>query len=209
MKTQLSHNLMVGLLFFAALAMLAFFTIVSEDGPFASQGKQIVAFFDTAEGIKAGSRVTVVGVPSGLVRSVDLVPVDANRKFVGADSPEKVGQRVALTIELTKELVFYENYSIDIKAASLLGGRIVAIYPGSSFPETAPYTQEEEQGNEQKAFEAIPVFFAKGEGFFTESVLRQYLEARDRMGYVELQGQAAGDPVAGLAEIISENRKKC
>ena len=190
--------------------MLGFFTIVSKSGPFAPSGKQIVVFFNSAEGIKLGSRVTVIGVPGGSVESIDLIPVDKERKMVASDSPDKVGQRVAVTLEMTKELVFYENYSIDIKNASLLGGKVVSIDPGSAVKTIEPEDEgedesEEEKQNKKKLNEVIPVL-SVSVGAFSGSAVEQLLERRGEENFVELQGDSAGDPVAGLSELISENR---
>ena len=190
---------MVGLLFFGALFMVGFFTIVSQSGPFAERGSQMLLFFDNAEGIKEGSRVTVLGVPSGLVESVDLVSVDDDDRVVADDSPERVGQRVAITIELRNEVVFYENYAVAIKNESLLSGKIISIDPGSA---RAP------AGGEAPAVIkvlSIPVADLAARG---QTALAYFIENRDTAiaGMQELQGESAGDPVAGIAELISENR---
>ena len=207
---KLSQNITVGLLFFGALFMIGFFTIVSKSGPFAPSGKQIVVFFNSVEGIKVGSTVTVIGVPGGSVESIDLIPVDKERKMVALGSPERVGQRVAITLEMTRELIFYENYSIDIKNASLLGGKVVSIDPGSAIKTIEPEDEEKSENKEgetpkQKFNEPITVLFIST-GAFSGSALEQLLEKRKEQNFVELEGNSAGDPVAGLSELISENR---
>ena len=215
MKT--SQNITVGLLFFGALFMIGFFTISSEDGPFASSGKQIVAFFDNAAGIKIGSKVTIIGVPGGRVMAIDLISVDKDRRFVADNSAERVTQRVAITLELKKDLVFYENYSIDIKNASLLGGKVVSIDPGSAIQaleltktKAKPPKKdikEENQGESEDDVSSPINVFAIRIGTFSDTTLAQYLEARDDGKFVELQGNATGDPISGLSELISENRQ--
>ena len=196
---KLSQNIAVGLLFFGALIMLGFFTIVSERGPFSATGKKIVVFFDNAEGIKVGSSVTVIGVPEGVVSNIDLIPVDKDKFMVEANSNLQIGQRVAITMELRRELVFYENYSIKIKNASLLGGKVVSVNPGSSLS-----TTEDPLNPEQH--ERIAVLAVEDTGLFVGSALEQFLEKRKGESFVELQGKSTGDPIAGLSEIISENR---
>ena len=207
---------MVGLLFFGALFMIGFFTIVSKSGPFSPSGKQIVVFFNSISGIKVGATVTVIGVPAGSVEAVDLIPVDKERKMVASDSKERIGQRVAITLEMRRELVFYENYSIDIKNASLLGGKVVSIDPGSAIEtietieaEDADQSKEaigeEQEASKQRLNESIPVL-SVSVGAFSGSALEQLLERRAEGSFVELQGSSAGDPVAGLSELISENR---
>lgn len=190
-----SQNLLVGLLFAGALFMVGYFTIISESGPFAVPGRSIVVFFDNVEGVREGTPATILGVPSGTVRSVELVPVDADKTVVAADSPQQAGQRVAVTIELKREVLFYENYSIDVSNASLLSGKIIAIDPGSA--------QGEPGGLPADRIEilTIPSTLVPG-----ESALAYLLRQRDLQSFTELQGSNAGDPIAGLSELISENR---
>lgn len=189
--------MLVGLLFFGALFMVGFFTIVSQSGPFAERGKQLLLFFDNAEGIKEGSRVTVLGVPSGLVEAVDLVSVDAANNVVTDDAPERVGQRVAVTIELREDVVFYQNYIVAIKNESLLSGKVISVDPGSARPDGSDDTIQEIRVLAVSASELS----SRG-----QSALDYYIENRDGLEFVELQGEASGDPVAGIAELISENR---
>ena len=93
------QNILVGLLFFGALALVGYFTIISESGPFAPRGEQMVLFFDTADGVKKGSAVTILGVPAGTVAAVDLVSVDVKNHPVESTSPDRIGQRVAISID--------------------------------------------------------------------------------------------------------------
>ncbi|MCB1323974.1 MAG: MCE family protein [Spirochaetales bacterium] len=190
------QNLLVGILFFGALTMVGYFTIVSESGPFASRGRQMVVFFDNAEGVKAGSRVTVLGVPAGLVDNIELVPVDAEGRVVPVDSPDRVGQRVAITLELKQQVVFYENYNIEIKNESLLSGKVISINPGSSRP----------RDGAAGAREIEVLMPAVSELAEKNQTALAYLLDRGGENAPRLQGSAAGDPVAGLAELITENR---
>ncbi|MBX7056462.1 MAG: MlaD family protein [Leptospirales bacterium] len=191
------QNLLVGLLFFGALMMVGFFTIVSQSGPFAARGRQYVLFFDNAEGVKTGSRVTVLGVPSGLVDSVDLVAVDQANHPVASDSAERVGQRVAITIELQKEVVFYQNFRVAIKNESLIAGKVISIDPGS-----ARANERGESAELVEVFSASPGELSEND----QTALERYLAAGEG-GRVRLEGVASGDPVAGIAELISENRQ--
>lgn len=197
------QNVIVGLLFFGALGLVGYFTIISESGPFATQGNQVVLFFDNADGVKIGSRVTVLGVPAGRVIAINLVSVNADGEPLDDSSAEQVqsriGQRVAITAELQRSdpVVFYENYSIEVKNESLLSGRIVAINPGSALP-----------GADGKAPAVIPVL-AVSSGTLSErgqTALQYHLEQRSTAGYRDLQGRVTGDPIAALSEMIAENR---
>lgn len=185
------QNLMVGVLFFGALALVGFFTIVSDFGPFALPGKQMVVFFDNAEGLKIGSRVTVLGVPSGLISDIALVPVDVARKPVNEDSPLKVAQRVAVTIELKKPVYFYKNYSIAIKNESILAGKVVAIDPGNAGVGDV---------------ERLELFSISARDVSrNKTALKMRLENPDIKN--DLEGISSGDPLAGVSELIEENRE--
>lgn len=193
------QNLLVGILFFSALALVGYFTIVSESGPFASRGNQMVVFFDNAEGVKQGSNVTILGVPSGKVERVNLVAVDAQNRVVDAQAPERVGQRVAITMELKKNIVFYSNYKVAIKNESILSGKIIAIDPGNSLPDrkTGEIATE------------VPIHTVSVAQLSREdtTALKHFLANRGSADYIDLQGESSGDPVAGIAEMISENRR--
>ena len=192
------QNIMVGVLFFGALFMVGFFTIVSQSGPFAERGNQMLVFFDNAEGIKEGTRVTVLGVPSGLVESVDLVSVDENARVVDDGDEARVGQRVAITLELRKDVVFYENYNVAIKNESILSGKVISIDPG-----TARGTGNQRVPEIQVL--SLPTSELASQG---QTALDYFIENRETVAAHkhELQGESAGDPVAGIAELISENR---
>jgi phospholipid/cholesterol/gamma-HCH transport system substrate-binding protein len=191
------QNLIVGILFFGALVILGYFTIVSESGPFAAAGNRLVVFFDNAEGIKEGSRVTVLGVPLGKVISIDLVDVDENGDPVDPVSSHRVGQRVALTAELRDEVIFYNNYFIALKNESILSGKILAIDPGRS-----------SGGETDLPVPRIPVFFISASELEDANMtaLEYTLAMRKKREFVDLQGTSSGDPIAGLSQLLDENR---
>ncbi len=192
------QNTIVGILFFGALSLLGYFTIVSDSGPFAKQGHRVVVFFDNAEGIKEGARVTVLGVPMGKVISIDLVNVDSEGHPVTSDSNRRVGKRVALTAELKKDIVLYQNYSISLKNESILSGKILAIDPGSAGSD-----------NPDEWVPRIPVLFATAMELEEQhmSALEYTLAMDSRREFVMLFGVSSGDPLAGLSRLIDENRE--
>lgn len=191
------QNLIVGILFFGALIILGYFTIVSDSGPFAVSGNRVVVYFDNAEGLKDDARVTVLGVPLGKVISIDLVDVDENGDPVDSDSPERVGQRVAISAELKEEVIFYNNYLIALKNESVLSGKIVAIDPGRSMDLES-----------HEVVPRIPVFFITASELddANMSALDYTLAMRKKREFVDLQGESSGDPIAGLSRLIDENR---
>lgn len=191
------QNFIVGILFVGSLALVGYFTIISESGPFAKKGKQLVVYFDDAEGIKIGSKVTVLGVPAGTVVNMDLVSVDKNNLPVSDGSPNRVKQKVAMALELKKDIIFYENYSIVIKNESILSGKVVSIDPGNSEPTKGRYPKKLDI-KWYSSFEAEKL---------GRSAIKLNLEdIREKRTSILLSGQNSGDPIAGLSELISENR---
>ncbi len=195
------QNILVGLLFFGALAIIGHFTIFSSSGPFAASGSRMVLYFDNADGIKEGSKVTVLGVPAGSVSDVSLVPVDKDNRVVPFQSPATVGQRVAITIEVRRPVVFYRNYAVAIKSESLLGGKLVAIDPGTAIDRKT-----------QKSFDRMEIPSYTPDELKRQSTTALELEMKRRSlapqlaALNDLQGTTTGDPVAGLAEILEDNR---
>ena len=197
--------LLIGLLFFGALSLIGFFTIVSTKGPFAPKGKYLVIFFDNADGIKLASSVNVLGVTNGDVKAIDLIFADKNREIVRSNSDKKVGQRVAITIEILKDIVFYENYVIEIKNSALLGGKAVSIDPGTSIKSSNKNKETDVDIKNNKILNVL--YLTKSS--FSSSILEEYLNIFDKKpgNYVHLNGTNTGDPIAGISELVSENRQ--
>ncbi len=192
------QNLIVGILFIGSLALVGYFTIISDSGPFAKKGKQIVIYFDQAEGIKIGSKVTVLGVPAGTVVDMDLVSVDQNNIPVSDSSSERVKQRVAIAIELKKDLVFYENYNISIKNETILSGKVVAIDPGRS---------ESINGKYPKRLNIKWYNTSELELLGKSAIKSNIHDIIQKKTDIVLSGINSGDPIAGLSELIEENRE--
>jgi phospholipid/cholesterol/gamma-HCH transport system substrate-binding protein len=193
------QNFVVGVLFAGSLALVGYFTVISESGPFARKGQLLVLYFDHAEGVKAGTRVTVLGVPAGTVTDVELVSVDAQGRPVPDDSDRRSRQIVGITVELKKPVVFYSNYRISLKNESILSGKVVAIDPGTASVKTGPLP-------ERLQVAWIDPLEASAKGKSAAQLTLERLDQESEQAITVLQGQNAGDPVAGLAEMISENR---
>lgn len=196
------QNFVVGILFAGSLGLVGYFTVLSDSGPFSSPGKQLVLYFDHAEGVKAGTRVTVLGVPAGTVTAIELVSVDNAGLPVPDDSQSRSRQIVGITIELKKPVVFYSNYRVSLKNESILSGKVVAIDPG---------TTRVSHGPSPERLDVVwidPAELSQTGRSASEYSLDRLAANRDAGQQTAiLQGQNAGDPVAGLAELISENRE--
>ena len=75
---KLTQIFLVGSLFFVALGIVGYFTIITEGGPLKKELHTMQIYFPNSEGIKLGSKVTVQGVPYGYVSKVNLVQFDTD-----------------------------------------------------------------------------------------------------------------------------------
>lgn len=109
------NELIVGLVFFAAMGVLGYYTIVRGELFDTREYYSITVIFEDVEGLVTGDKVLVNGVESGSVTLIDLL--DDGKVIVG--------------IKLFRSFNFYQNYRIILKNQSALGGRVITIYPGS------------------------------------------------------------------------------
>jgi len=108
------NEFIVGVVFFFAMAVLGYFTIIK--GSFFDSKKyyNISVIFENVEGLSVGDHVMVNGVLSGNVRSIRLLE-DGSVKVV---------------LKMYERFTIYENYKIVMKNLTALGGRRISIYPG-------------------------------------------------------------------------------
>ena len=113
------HDFLLGLVFFGALALLLYYTIVLT-GFSLNEKEERYAWFPQAQGLKEGDRVLVAGVQAGMVKEVALYD---NR-------PDD--RRIGVKMQFTRTPNLRAGYSIRIAEFSALGGRVVQIEPGPS-----------------------------------------------------------------------------
>ncbi|WCL50945.1 MlaD family protein [Leptospira sp. GIMC2001] len=177
----------VGLIFISSLAIVGYFTILTEGGPLQSKGVEAIIHFPNADGIKIGNRVTIHGVPYGYVSKVDLVQIDEEGKILPKGIPG-VGTKVEITLALKGPMKIYENYEATIKNESLLSGRIISLNPGSRYPKD-PKTQELDTDGQEYL------------------VLSDFtMEPNKSKPNLSLRGTVTEDPLVSLSELIAENR---
>lgn len=109
------NELIVGIVFFFAMAVLGYYTIIRSDLFDTRKYYMSSVIFNDVEGLAIGNKVLVNGVEAGTVTVIELM----------ADS------RVRVSLRLFRRFNLYENYKILLKNQTALGGRIVVIYPGS------------------------------------------------------------------------------
>ncbi len=110
------NELIVGVVFFAAMGVLGYYTIVRRELFDTRRYYEATVLFEDVEGLVAGDKVLVNGVESGNVAAIDLLD----------------DGKVVVVLKLFRTFSFYENYRIILKNQSALGGRVITIYPGSA-----------------------------------------------------------------------------
>ncbi len=104
----------VGLVFFGAMAILGYFTIIKGDIFDTREYYSASVIFQEVENLELGNKVLVNGVESGTVISINLQ----------TDNTVRVG------LSLYNRFLMYENYEILLKNQTALGGRVITVYPG-------------------------------------------------------------------------------
>ncbi len=111
---DLSLEFIVGLFFFGAVGLLAWFTIVLSRGDLLHPQTHRTVIFPEVAGLNEGDNVLVRGVRVGRVERIQL---------------RKNG--VYVDVALDQPVTFYRNYLIEIRYSSVLGGRYLFIYEGA------------------------------------------------------------------------------
>lgn len=120
------QDLMLGLVFFAGLALLLVTTLFLTGVTF-EQTEYRTVWFDNAAGLRAGDNVFVLGVRTGQVESIAPDPTATDRQ-----------RKVVVRVRLDREVRITDAYEVRIEAGSLLGGQQIEIDPGDGPNEMAP-----------------------------------------------------------------------
>jgi len=114
MNRTYRYEIAVGALFFMAMAILAYYTVImSHEIIEPKEQYYMTVIFPNVEGLKLTDKVKVNGVLSGSVEEIGLYKHQVMVKF-----------------RMYNIFTLYENYIIKIKSEAALGGRHVSIYPG-------------------------------------------------------------------------------
>ncbi len=109
------NELIVGIVFFASMSVLGYFTIVKGDLFDDREFYLATVVFENVEGLQKGDKILVNGVDSGVVSSMEL----------------REDNHVLVHIKFFRRFKIYSNYQILLKNRSALGGRMISIFPGS------------------------------------------------------------------------------
>lgn len=189
---------LVGFLFFSSIAVVGYFTIITESGPLRKKGFTATILFPTADGIKLGNKVTVQGVPYGYVSSIRLVSLDINGEIV-PDGTQGLYTQVEIGVNLKGPLTIYENYRVEIRNESLLSGRVISIDPGSRI-------QIEDDAITAAGNGSLLSDPATSKNVAFTSLATPQKETPALPNNAKLKGKVTQDPLVQLSELIAENR---
>ncbi|MDY6969510.1 MAG: MlaD family protein [Spirochaetota bacterium] len=114
---NIKNEIMVGIIFFIAVVILGYYTIIMSGDIFESRNYySISVIFPNVDGLGPNDKVKVNGVLSGIVENLQL---EQNAVYVN--------------LKMYNRFNLYENYKIKIKNETALGGRYISINPGSRY----------------------------------------------------------------------------
>lgn len=128
----MKNEIIVGIIFFLALGILGYFTIIMSADMFqAHKYYKVTIIFSNIDGLEKNSKVKVNGVLSGLVEDVKLM----------ADN------NVFVILKMYNKFILYESYKIKIRNETALGGKFVGIDPGKDSINGKHYAVVETRNN--------------------------------------------------------------
>lgn len=113
-----SHFLL-GVFVVVVVALLGYYTLFLRDFTLFGEKTEFVVQFPAAKGLREGDAVLVAGVRWGRVAEI----------VYDAEAP--VEQRITVTCVLNDEVRLFEDAEVVVEEATMLGGRQIAIDPGT------------------------------------------------------------------------------
>jgi phospholipid/cholesterol/gamma-HCH transport system substrate-binding protein len=113
------NHFFLGLFCILVLSLLGFFTIGKSDFTLFGEVQELVVQFPEADGLREGDSVLIAGVRWGKVSTITYDPDEADLK-----------RRITVTLTLDEAVEIREGHIIEIRDATLLGGKRLTIDPG-------------------------------------------------------------------------------
>ncbi|MBI3724986.1 MCE family protein [bacterium] len=152
MTKQARNELIVGLVFFAAMAFLGIYTIVIS-GVFKGPTKTYLVSFPRIYGLKKGDVVRVEGLDRGEVIDLRLSP-----------KAEGEGERVNAKLKVSTDVEIYKDQSeVKVTPFSPLGGRVIEIKRGFDGPRGKHVSLEEAKSMNMSDTQVMIIGTAEGE----------------------------------------------
>ncbi len=125
-------DLIVGIMFFLIMGFTGFITIVQSGESDIKKPALLPVRLETAENLKVGALVYILGVPQGYVRSFYFIQTHVKKD--DTHDHEIVKEQYVLAVLALREIPeFREGYVIRTKFMEILGEKVVEIKPGREF----------------------------------------------------------------------------
>ncbi len=135
-RFQINRSVIVGLGFWVGMLVVGYFTIIVQKSREVKQPTFMPVRLVTAEGLKIGAPVRMLGVDYGVLSSLHYMEIDATGWPIPwsedgtADRPRPAGQTVIAIIDLVDRPRLYSNYTIFTRTERPLEPKGVDINPG-------------------------------------------------------------------------------
>lgn len=113
-----NRSVILGLFFLVALAILSYYTLFLTDFTLFRDRPEMTVQFSETNGLREGDGVLVAGMRWGRIKSLTFDPT------------APIPTRVTVVASLDSKLPLRDGFKIQIKDATLLGGRNLSIDPG-------------------------------------------------------------------------------
>ncbi len=127
----------VGLAFFITMGFVGYGTIVVQKTVAITRPTRIVVRLDTAEGMRPGAPVLILGVKKGLVAALSYLALDAagNPMPWSRVTSETVrGQAVFAVLDMADRVTVYKNHRVITRYPNVFSDKVVDIDPGRGQP---------------------------------------------------------------------------
>jgi hypothetical protein len=186
-------SIAAGLAFFVSMGGIGYLTIVRENIRAVRKPVYLPVILSTADHMKIGSAVNVLGVPYGIIGSLHYVLIDQNGEHHLPDRiPEAKrylirGQYVLAVLDLIDDIELYDNYRIFTRYPAIVSEKVVEINPGRKL--------------DGEAFDALKYSTAETIRLRTEGIVPP------EGGAVMATALNFDDPLYTIASVVRENRK--
>lgn len=128
----------VGLAFFIMMGFVGYGTIVVQKTVAITRPTRIVVRLETAEGMRPGAPVLILGVKKGLVAALSYLALDAAGNPIpwsDATSAGAVqGQAVFAVLDMADRVTVYKNHRVITRYPNVFSDKVVDIDPGHGQP---------------------------------------------------------------------------
>ncbi|EMO66362.1 hypothetical protein LEP1GSC132_2971 [Leptospira kirschneri str. 200803703] len=165
--------ILTGIVFFLAFSLSMYVSVIEKAGTKDEYPYTMKIYYPRLEGIHPGAPVRILGVEKGIVRSLDVVPIDEveDQRFLNKDQTKAI----EIIIRLKEPITLWDNYRITFQTNTILSGRTIDIDPGSFDKEETSFFQPTYLEEEQKSPDFLPSadyfedFFAASTGVIREN----------------------------------------